>query len=175
VRENRSDKLVRELLALYAKYGAASFQEALSEIESGRISELISRIGRASTQQIERGKTSQRARQGSVSRADKVSRFIVNLRYSNDERKRFVGEFAHQVLKKNILVNGRSLATFGSRIGVDAGQKIDRVALIQKISDKLLDMDFDIVKEAVEYSKKIDNQKSSLQEWSKVIVKDGNS
>ena len=52
--ESRSDRLLRELLALYVRYGEADFQRAVEALESGRAFELVGKIARLRSATVKR-------------------------------------------------------------------------------------------------------------------------
>ena len=166
----RSEQLLRDLFVLLSKYGSEDFKRALEEIESGRITGILKRT-------IELydnlPKTNQPKKSGNAHTSrDRFYNFHSRLSKGEDELIQKIAAFSREIAEKKRLSNARLLTALANQLEISTARKVERYSLAQRIAERLVELRPDEVEHLLTLASQLDSQKSSLEEWSKIIVKE---
>lgn len=167
--EKRSDKLLRELMALYAKYGASEFQAALTSLESGAVTDVLRRAILSRKSVGAKGSLKKEAETGVSNK--RLQELVKNLREKGDEKSRNIEIFLDFLATKERFPTNASLRVAAEAIKLKLPIKIDRAGALLLIAEKLEDLSATEVRKLIDYARSDFRSSSSLQAWSDVILK----
>jgi hypothetical protein len=177
--KSRSQQLVSELFSLYHKYGRDAFLNAARELRSRNITEAIAATAdalyaasvsktkwRSGQDKFDSGPKSRKRNSKEV-----LLQYISELESSGDQNKVRVASLLKQILRRELLGSSSSLRGYLESIGLSIkAQKLDRYRAAKKIADYLGNLPQDRAKETIAAIEQLKNPRSSLQEWTDVIV-----
>lgn len=169
----RTQKLVRELLGLYAKYGPVEFGHALEALRTGTatalLSEAVEDVARAAPPPRQRASPGQAKK---MSPRDRFDDFQFRLALDRTQPRSELHEFIQQIAERSILADARTLRDFAALLEIPTGAKLERYTIARKIGEKLaMDSEESLhrtMKAARDYG---GEEGSSLQKWADIIVK----
>jgi hypothetical protein len=171
---DRVQKIVRELLAIYLKYGASDFERAIQTLESGEVTSLIARVA------SDVGKVGNRAHlqrtKSSMSRPQMkphtrgFSSFVEQLQKREGQSAREIADFIEAIVLRKSLRTAVQLREFANFLGLSY-KKQERTVIAKQIAERLINLRPTELQSAMSVAHQLENKRSSLQEWSNVIVK----
>jgi hypothetical protein len=177
VKENNVDKLIRDLFALYSKYGRSAFENAINELQSGRTIERLLHATSATRDALAR--VSARPRNLHTSNKtrktpkERLEEFLNNVSKAGTEDAVIIARFVSDIAERRALRTVPSLRQFSERIGITQNSNIDRRILAMKIGERLLEVPPEQRQAYLATGVQSGRESSSLRQWSKIIVKDG--
>jgi hypothetical protein len=170
--DSRADKLVRELMALYAKYGAAEFEAAIRSLEAGGPTALIARLAsvagrRRSEPRVSgpRSSSSKRLKQRQL-----LDTFVAELESSADGEQQMLAGFVNDIAQRRLLRSPASLREYATSLGISERDG-DRYKIAIQIGELLAHEAPETRKSHMLLAAQLKNERSSLQQWSDLIVK----
>jgi hypothetical protein len=174
--QSRSDQLLRDLLSLYSKYGAASFEEAIRSLESGAYTNTLLRTLRATrAARISRNKKPPVVVPITRKKRPKeyLSEFMSNLSKTETTDSVMVASLVTGIVERTILPNASILREYARRLGLPVDGKMDRPTVARKIGEVILSQSPNTRMANIGLASKMGSQGSSLQAWSDIIVNRG--
>ncbi len=171
----RTQRLVRELLGLYAKYGPAEFSHALEALRTGAATDLLfSAVEQVAKVGLPPSSSSDGTLRGAkkASPRDRFDDFQFHL--AMDRKNHAHGElhgFLEQIAERKVLGNPRTLREFAAFLDIPTGVKIERYAIARKIGEQLLPQSETSLREKVQIAHEMSVEQSTLQSWADIIVK----
>ena len=174
--QSRADQLVREIFGLYSKYGYSEFERAIKMLESGASVEIllrIMRVAKSAAGSLAHGDNAARrsTKNRKKSPRERLAEFISDLPSRAGDQSDVVARFVSDIAERKLLQNAAMLREYSRRLGLPVDAKMDRAIVARKIGDALLIQSQTMRKDSIELAAKLGTEKSSLQEWSDVIVK----
>lgn len=168
----RTQKLVRELLGLYAKYGPAEFDHALEALRTGTATALLSETvaGVAKVAPSPRHRAA-RASTHKLSPRDRFEDFQFRLALDRTQTRSELHEFLQQIAQRSILADPRALREFAGLLEIPTGAKLERYTVTRKIGEKLAKESEDSLHQRMKAARDYSGEASSLQKWANIIVK----
>lgn len=170
-------ELIRELLSLYVKYGAAEFEAAARALRRGDVTRAIAEAAeglgssaRARNKDAARGA----AHRGPVAAKsqEELTEFFHELDNLGTKKSRDISDLGRKILKKETLKTSRSLREYMLIIGIPVGDQLPRrIQAAHKISKYLMDLPEREVSEKLELLQSVADNGSSLQKWADIIVR----
>jgi hypothetical protein len=176
VTAKRSDRLVREMLNLYSKYGRSEFEKAIRMLESGESIGMLLRLMRTAEVTAASANSISGTARRSVTKKKKSSReglaeFLSDLSNRRTDDPDALAQFVSDIAERKLLPSAALLREYYRRLGFSTDSKMDRAVLAKKIGQMLLDQSPEVRRNHMEVAVKMGTEKSSLQAWSDVIVK----
>jgi len=174
----RRAAIIRDVLALYRRYDEREIRDAIEAIERGealRDTLKLAILGQhiyaaASGTRAERQRTPQRS---SHARArDNFREMLSRLNESEEKDQRRIAEFLTGIETHQVLQTGALLRDFARGLGITVSDsKVERLAVAKRIGEELLKQPPHEQTRFLEMGRQLGGGKSSLQEWSDIIVK----
>jgi hypothetical protein len=160
---------------LYSKYGRAEFEAAIEALESSDAIQMLLRVARRSADTFAKTIPNEAERK-SVTRKrttpkERLDQFVADLSGRGDEDSLVVARFVADVAERKALRNAPILREYSKRLGVPLDGKTDRRLLAVKIGEVLLNEPPDRRRAHMEAGMQFGSEASSLEGWSKIIVK----
>ena len=176
--EKPADELVRELLALYARYGANAFEAAITALKDGQAIQRVIDAARG-INDVKPAFPTKPTRTASKKKAalrtsprEALAKFVSNLRETGSRREINVADFVAQISTKGALSSPRALRDFIIMIRLPSpGEKLDRHILAKKIAKRLLELPDHELDEKIKIGHDMSPEASSLMGWSNIIVR----
>jgi len=165
-----SHEILRDLFALYSKYGKAEIEKAINELESGDSGRILAKLSRRSLEAFSTKNSDVLGRSRRRSSRDRLEEFLSRLA-ADDDGKKQIRALVAEIAGGRSLAGPKALGSFATQLGISAGKKIDRLALAQRIGETLAQKSESEIEQYVKLAHQLERRKSSLDEWSKIIVK----
>lgn len=171
------DALIRELLLLYAKYGAEIFDDATKSLKQGALSRILA----DSTKEISQAargaeakwkpdpKTGRSARKQSTKQA--TQQYIAGLLSSEQEAEVMVARFTQAIVQRAVLKTPSSLKEYAEALGLTSAVPAERNEIARRIGVHLLTLPWQDAEAIMDAARKSDEPESSLEAWTNIIVK----
>ncbi len=171
----RTEKLVRELLALYGKYGQAEFDRAIEEIRSGSTTLAFAHSVEQATRSFEdRGirSVAPKRKAPTASARERFEDYQYRLMTAGTRQTPELPNLLQGIVDRTILPNPRALRDFAAMLDIPlTSNKIDRYSLARKIGDALLALPDEEATSRIKLAREIGAEPSSLQSWANIIVR----
>ena len=173
--KNREATLIKELLALYVKYGADTFEAAVREIRTGETARLIADAADDLHRAVQRTgirAAGRRPLKLKKTKRDLASERIADMKNTHRSVDIVVAEFAERILNHEILPTSAALREYMAFIGVPmSGRHLDRYDALVSITDHLRNLPELQAKQSIESIRDFNDPVSPLQRWADIIVK----
>lgn len=172
--ENRSDKLVRELMGLFAKYGEADFRKAIEKMQNGVIPSLIVRAAQSRPRPAQHAFKAAAPVQSPAKAKSNRHRYeaLIEELSSGNRDEVELARFLQDIERLKYFESVRQLSEYASRIGVSPIKSPDRYGTYIRIARALLELNAEDRRDLMHVARSMQSKSSSLSEWSKIIVKD---
>jgi hypothetical protein len=169
VKDPSVERLLRDLFSLYLKHGRSAFQKAIAALESGEATELILRTSSSMLEaaSVDPGIPTKRGSKRSP--RDRFEQFQASLSLGGEGK---LTDFLADVAQGRKLTSSKSLRTFASQLSIQTGKKLERFTIAKKIGEVLLSKSAQERERLFAIASDIESRRSSLHEWSKIIVKE---
>jgi RecA/RadA recombinase len=177
--KSQRSALIKELLALYIKYGAAEFEATTRTLREGQIEKLIADASdslsfatKRSGQQLDISVGLLKSQRRKLSKQDSFNELISRLEVSGGARNLALARSLRGLINQGSL-SLHSINQVMTTIGVPSNSKPrDRYQAGKQILDYLLELpEDDAIRKAELISQTQDQRGSSLQRWADIIVK----
>lgn len=171
----REVALIRELLALYAKYGGEAFEVAVRQIRAGEMAELIADTADAVRRAAQNRRASAiragEARPRKTKREIAIER-IAGMKGTGRKTDAVIAGLAERILNREVLPTPASLREYMELIGMPvSGRHTERNDALFEVTDYLRGLPEAEVIRSVDAVQNLRTPVSSLQRWADIIVK----
>ncbi|WP_332770570.1 hypothetical protein [Phenylobacterium sp.] len=167
---SKAERLKRELLSLYLRYGQATFREVLDQFRDGSalagLPEVLAEIERSGPSRVRTRRTPAR------SFPDREDSTPAEIAASGHPDARKIADFYVDVTRGKLLRTPRALRGYAAQIGVELPNKTpSRSVLAKEFARRLLTMRDSARQDFLMLGERHDAEESSLRGWSDLIVK----
>lgn len=165
----KSEKLARELIALRLKYSDRDFGEAAEILSSGEFFGETVRAAKLAKPRAVRSKVLTKADQGELSLGAQLMTEKIFRKIGSDKA---LEMFVRKILDRDILKTGSAVKAFARSLDMELPSKLpSRISIADRFSSHLLRMSPVERFEAIDQASRMEQDVSSLQQWSDVIVR----
>jgi hypothetical protein len=176
---SRRDSLIRELLALYVRYGPDTFEDVVGAMRRGAVSSVVTsamsevlRAGRSRGTDVPTVNRRGAERRTRPTATQTTQNYVLELIRSDRENGKPIAEFVDDIARRAVLTSPHALRRYSEAIGVPISSKNpDRNSIARKIGDLLLTLPTHEAQDRIRLGRQMPDENSTLQAWTDIIVK----